>query len=516
MSNVSFSLETVAIAAMVLQMLHIFQLEGYRPEQYVSWIKKNLSRIYLQRPFYVAMVVSLIVCFNPLPNINAAVAVFAALFGWVISVKETNGAKVKKKLSFTPRMKRLCAAAALLCIGIAFLAIFVTPYVLIVAALLFPLITLGAGWLMRPIENAVNQKYLNQAKKKLDAQPSLIKIGITGSFGKTSTKFILASMLEQKYSVLATPSSFNTPMGLTKVINNDLKPSHEVFIAEMGARHVGDIRELVDLVHPQYGIITSVGKQHLETFHTLENIVNTKYELIEGLPADGCAFFANDNGLVSAMYDRTEKKRFLSGFDKKCDVYADDLEVGATGSFFTLHAQGTAMKMHTALLGKHNISNILVCAAAALHLGVSLEQIASALKKLKPIDHRLALMPGANGMIIIDDTFNSNPMGTKAALEVLKSFQGRKVVLTPGMVELGEAEQELNREFGRQMAECADAVILVGEKRTEPILAGLREKNFDENKIAVAPTLDEAVKLIGNYAGSGDVVLFENDLPDNY
>jgi UDP-N-acetylmuramoyl-tripeptide--D-alanyl-D-alanine ligase len=348
----------------------------------------------------------------------------------------------------------------------------------------------------------------------LKDQPGLIRIGITGSYGKTSTKFLLATLLSEKYRVLATPASFNTPMGVTRIIREQLKPEHQVFIAEMGARHVGDIREMCQLVHPTIGLLTSVGPQHLETFGTVDRVAQTKYELMEALPDDGAAFFARDGGVCERLYARCPlPDKHLAGEHLR----AENVEVGPWGSRFALvDDQGRRVDCQTKLLGAHNIDNLLLCAEVALHLGLDLQQLSAGIAKLAPVEHRLQLLDTGNGVTVIDDAFNSNPAGAKAALDVLRSFPKRRIVITPGMVELGPRQAELNESFGRQMADSADIALLIGKRRTEPIVQGLAKGGFDAANLHVVANLEESTALLGTLVRPGDTVLYENDLPENY
>jgi UDP-N-acetylmuramoyl-tripeptide--D-alanyl-D-alanine ligase len=502
-------------------MLHIFQLEGYVLRQARGWIKKNSARFFSWEYFaligaaafyFILQIVSATMMWIV---ISAVISAFCAAAVWAAGLDKTLGKDVKKKLAFTKRMQRLIAMTLLVWVFLLLLAMLETMTIPLLV-LLAPALPLIAGWIMQPVERGINQRFFNDAKARLKKRDDLIKIGITGSYGKTSTKFILAAILSQKYNVLASPSSFNTPMGLTRVIREQLKDEHQVFIAEMGARHVGDIEELCGLVEPKYGMITSVGKQHLETFFTLENIINTKYELIAALPRDGIAFFADDGGIVRGMWERANIEKIISGFADDCFVTARDISVSERGSSFTLCFGEECAQVNTKLLGRHNISNILLCCAVALKLGVSLSQIKNALAKLEPVEHRLQLIKGAGGLTIIDDAFNSNPAGAKAALDVIKEFSGRRVIITPGMVELGDEEAELNRQFGRQMAKSVDTAVLLGRKRCAPIRQGLLDEGFPEESILMVDSLNEAMGQIHKYAGAGDVLLFENDLPDNY
>jgi UDP-N-acetylmuramoyl-tripeptide--D-alanyl-D-alanine ligase len=378
----------------------------------------------------------------------------------------------------------------------------------------------AALWLMWPIENIINERYKSLAAAKLAGRPDLIRIGITGSYGKTSTKFILDAILSEKYDVLASPSSINTPMGLTILIREQLEQHHQVFIAEMGARRAGEIRELAELVKPRYGVITSIGPQHLETFGSLENIAKTKFELIEELPGDGVGFFGADDGETDALYERAACEKYRAGIGGGfLYMRAEDIEAGEFGSRFTLcDNEGNRAACVTKLLGRHNIANIVLCGAVAARLGMTMEQIARGVKRVRPIEHRLMLMRGENGeSLVIDDAFNSNPAGAKAALDVLSQFKSRRrLIVTPGMVELGEKQNDLNYIFGAQIAACCDIAVLVGSSCSRAIARGAVDSGMNIESIHFVPSLKDAAALLQKIGIKNDIILFENDLPDNY
>jgi UDP-N-acetylmuramoyl-tripeptide--D-alanyl-D-alanine ligase len=285
----------------------------------------------------------------------------------------------------------------------------------------------------------------------------------------------------------------------------------------MGARHVGDIREMCRLVHPQLGILTSVGPQHLDTFHTQERITKTKYELIDAIPENGECFFADDDGIVLDLWRKTGKNKTLTGMNSdRDDVWADNLRVSAEGSEFDLCFRDGQFHCKTELLGELNIRNIILCAGVCRKLGMTGPEIVHGIRKLKPVEHRLELKHNPGGLHILDDAFNSNIRGAEQAFRVLRDFPGRHIVVTPGMVELGSRETELNREFGAMMADCCDDAILGGRKRSESIRSGLIEARFAEQHIHVAENLDKAISMMNTLVTPGDSVLFENDLPDNY
>lgn len=375
----------------------------------------------------------------------------------------------------------------------------------------------------RPREEKINMGFYIAAQEKIrkfKRENNLKVLGITGSFGKTSVKFISNTILGESLRVKNTPSSFNTPMGLSKIINNELEEDREVFIAELGAKVPGEIKEVSDLVMPDIGIITAIGPTHMHLFKTIENIQKTKYELIEALPKDGVAIFNYDNKYVKPLADKTEIKTVRYGINDTdlLDIYAKDISVDENGSSFTLVVKDMGeVRCETSLLGVHNISNLLAAISAAVVLGMDLESIKRGVAKVEPVEHRLNIVDSGSGVIVIDDAFNSNPVGFRAALDVLNEFKNkRKIIVTPGMVELGDMEEEENHKIGREISKVCDFVILVGIKRTEPIYRGLLESNFKEENIYRVSSLDEATKVLGNISRKGDVVLFENDLPDNY
>lgn len=517
---------TLAALFSARRLTHIFQLESYQFRGYFKSVARQWKRTILP---YAAVgaamgVAGAAVCGTTaggmrLPLIGGGLAVIAAALLMLRLRRTDAGRKEKKRFALTARMKRLYACLGAVLLGAQAALLFaaglpVGAYGALLA--LLPLLVAAAAVVALPIEKCIFLLYFHDAERKLLQNERLIRIGITGSYGKTSTKFILAEILSQKYHVLATPASFNTPMGVTRIIRERLQPAHQVFIGEMGARHVGEIRELCRLVHPTIGLLTAIGPQHLDTFKTIERIRDTKYELIDALPADGLAVFQADGALVSQCWQKTNKPKLLVG-EVGSDAWAKDVQVGSYGSRFTLCLPGWAgIPCETRLLGEHNIRNILMATAVAKHLGLSREQIARGVAALKPVEHRLQLLQSAGGVTVIDDAFNTNPTSSKRALDVLRGFSGRRVIVTPGMVELGAEEARFNEEFGRYMAGCVDVAVLVGRKHTAPIAQGLRAAGFAPENIHVVSSLDEASALNRTLLRAGDVVMYENDLPDHY
>ncbi len=376
---------------------------------------------------------------------------------------------------------------------------------------------LVANWLNKPMENSIRLGFINDARRIIKNSQSLDVVGVTGSYGKTSTKHALNAILSEQFNTLMTPESYNTPMGITITIRNYLKPIHSKFIAEMGAYKVGEINELCNIAYPKYGILTSVGPQHLETFKTIDHVKQTKFELIELLPADGIGFINIDDENIRDYYENKFKgvcTVYTYGINQKADYRAKDIVVSEKGTTFNVvFRDGSVHEFQTKLLGLHNIYNTVASIALGNELGIPVEKMKIAVRKMKPVTHRLELRRNGN-FTIIDDAFNSNPVGSKMALEVLGQMSGKRIVLTPGMVDLGSAQYELNKAFGTYMKDTCDYVILVGKKQTEPIQEGLAEVGFPKENITVAENLTEAFKVMYEVVEPGAFVLIENDLPE--
>jgi len=355
------------------------------------------------------------------------------------------------------------------------------------------------------------------AYKKIRSFTNLEVVGITGSYGKTSSKNILNTILNERFNSVTTPKNFNTQYGLMITINNYLNKFNEIFIAEMGAFTTGRIKKLCDFVNPKYGILTKIGTSHLETFGSQENIQKTKFELIESLPSDGIGVLNKDDELqVNYKLKNDCKIIWIAINDKTADFYADNIKMTKDGMVFDcfIKKENKSYVFETKLLGNANIYNILSAIALGYELGMNIRELQLGTKKIKTIEHRLELKKYTNNITLIDDAYNSNPVGSKMALDVLNVMDGKKIIVTPGMIELGEDEYKLNKEFGCQIAKVCDEVILVGKKQTKPIQEGLKEAKYDFNKVTIINDVKEAFLIINNYYDEKIYVLLENDLPD--
>lgn len=421
-----------------------------------------------------------------------------------------------KKIKFvmTPRMWRLFITATLIFVVLCIFRL----YVLMALALIFTDYTmLLANAINVPINNAVSNWYIRDAKRILAAHKDLVIIGVTGSYGKTSTKNYLYRMLSEKYNTLITPGNFNTTMGVVRTVRECLKPYHQVFIVEMGAKQPGDIKEICDLVHPVIGVVTSVGQMHLETFKTVENIQETKFELIRSLPSDGLGIINMDSEGIASYTDIPDNCR-IARYGIKAeglDYKAENISCSASGTDFDVNGE----HIHTSLVGACNILNILAAMAVATKLGVSAEKQRIAASKLQQVEHRLSVS-FKGGMTILDDAYNSNPEGARMALDVLKNLslpQGAKrIVVTPGFVELGSRQESEDRLLGEEIGGVADILIIVNRYNRDALFSGARSGGMPEERIICADTLTDAVQQLSGLVSPGDAVLYENDLPDTF
>ncbi len=377
------------------------------------------------------------------------------------------------------------------------------------------LIAALVNFLNQPIEKCVYFYYKNKALTKIKSINDLKIIGITGSYGKTSSKNILHAVLSSDFNSYPSPKSYNTPYGLMNAINNGLDKFDNVFIAEMGATKVKDIKELCNFIHPKYGILTTIGVAHLETFKTEQNIINEKFELIESLPGNGIGILNKDDPKQVSYQLKNNCKIVWIGIDQDANVRASDIELSNKGTKFkiTFKDKNETYEFFTPLLGKHNIYNILAAIALGYELGVKIDKLINAVKILTPTEHRLELKKYGD-VNIIDDAFNSNPTGSKMALEVLDLMTGKKIIVTPGMIELGDKEYDYNKAFGTYIADVCDEVILIGAKQTKPIYDGLKEKKYPEKHIHILNDVKDAFRLVNKLKTKDTYVLLENDLPD--
>ena len=508
--------------------LHMLQQNLYNENnRYIKWLSKNIKYVFVSLDLLAMLL--FVFAYISTNKIASDILIILSLILYILEMLRLmalyKSEKVKKPLVITKRVKRLIITTGILFVMPMVIYIFNYEHgeLLLLISSIMTYFSYIIVWIAKiintPVEKFVYHYYESKAHNKLKEMSKLKVIGITGSYGKTSSKNILNDILNMKYISRATPKNLNTEYGLMITINNYLDKFDEVFIAEMGAYKRGEIKKLCNMVHPKYGILTTIGLAHLETFGSPENIIKTKFELIESLPSDGVAVLNGDDPKQLSYTIKSKCKKIWIGIDNHdVDIYACDIHYSYKGSTFNVVFKDDENKypFETKLLGNHNIYNILAGIALGKEFGMKMNELQKGVSKVKPIESRLELR-NYGYMYQINDAYNSNPIGAKMALDVLDLMPGIKVVVTPGMTELGEKEQELNNIFGTQISKVADYVILVGEKRTKPIFKGMVESGFDKDKIYVVNSVYDAYTLLQKMESKKEIyALFENDLPDIY
>jgi len=525
--------------------LHIFQQKGYKFNEFRNWLIEHWNQrvITPEHVLFLVIIAGMLWLLSTTITGSSAIVILS-MFGifWFGRFSYYKGERKKKPLVFTARIIRLTIPYMLFCsfipLSLTYIAytgnIPFTPYGFDLSGFLTAdIYILSIGWMLgnatvpfwifiagaitQPIENRIHRHFIKQAKGKLSRMPELKVIAITGSYGKTSTKFMIRDLLKERMNVCATPGSYNTPMGICKVINNDLEATHQVLILEMGARYEGNIDELCDIAEPDIAVITNVGIAHLETFGSQDAIARTKSTLVRRLKPGGTAVLNVDDERVAQMAGlRDDIEIIRTGIDNG-EIRASDIRYNHEGTRFSVSRNGIDEDFSTKLLGAHNVQNMLLAIGVADIFGIRLKTMALAVSGIEPVEHRLELKKEGD-LYVIDDAFNSNPVGAKNAVEILSRFEsGRRIIITPGMIELGELEEKMNYQFGQAIGEAElDLVVLVGSNRTEAIRKGIASTGYPDEKVRIAGSLFKANDIMKEFARSGDVILYENDLPDTF
>ncbi len=472
----------ISIIFLSLREFHMLQLNGYKTPEHTWWMKKNYKRYIFPLSLFVMQFASFWTDFS-IPMVTAF-----SLFNISIAIANKPGKKFKKPFVYTARVKRMLTTFFILIAIIFGIAVIIgcqkckceqwkkelltnpLSYILTSPALyLTPILVPLANIIKKPLEKDKQDWFINEANRILSEKADLHKVGITGSYGKTSMKFYLSELLASQYETLKTPESFNTPMGVTITVRRDLKPTHEYFVCEMGARRVHEIKELCDIANPHDAIITSVGPQHLETFGSIENVLNTKFELADSVSALGKIYLNGDNELIRSKLEEYPTA-ITYGLNENNDWSASDITVSDRGTEFTVTSpDGKSCRYTTKLLGEHSVLNLVGAIAYAVDTGIPMEKLVLPVKRISAVPHRLQLLDKGNGVTFIDDAYNSNPSGCRAALNVLALFDACRILVTPGMVELGAKQEELNYEFGQEASKDCDYIVVVGKNQTVPI-----------------------------------------------
>jgi len=500
--------------------LHIFQQEEYQPVRFVRWLFRTRS-LDIRVSIVILVAGALEFAIRLAPDIGA-LFVIAALLGIAIYEKKLR-ASTKKRLVMTARARRIYSVAffclALIGLLYAFTGLPLLAWLIPVHVVPFalPLATL----LLSPQEKSVQKKFWNEAHAKLKALSPTV-IGITGSYGKTSTKHLLGHILELQAPTLITPGSVNTPMGVSRVIREQLGAHHRFFVCEMGAYGPGSIARLCRLAPPDVAVITAIGMAHYERFKTLDTVAAAKFELPAAAAERNGDIILSDSVLkfqIARDFRAQHAANTVAvGFDSQSEFRIVNAAQTADGIMAQVMWNDQLYTLRAPIFGEHHIGNMALAFATACRAGIAPEDAILALNSAPQISHRLEVKEGPAGSRLIDDAYNSNPVGFASALNLLNALRtdgGRRILVTPGMVELGTAHDEQHREVGVLARSTVDVLLPVLPERIPSFIAAYQMNNPTGTVIPCADFAAAQIWMNQN-AKPNDVVLLENDLPDLY
>ncbi len=515
------------LSVATLSNLGVMQQCGYKNKSYWRWLRRK-DNLFFNRLSVLALMLALAttvvsLCFSFLDDAWPLVLA-AATYGLlcVLFIAASKKYALKVKTNYTGRAVRLFVLSTILNVAIAVVGFWglkllaewngselyglIAYAPLAILPILTPSALMAANAVASVFENGRNRKFVKRAGQVLN-ETQIIRVGVVGSYGKTSVKNILKTLLEEKYAVVETPMSYNTPMGLAKTVFSPEFAGKEILIAEMGARKQGDISELCALVKPDYAIFTGVCEQHIATFESMDGVWAEKSEILK-------------QTAKKVVCGKSLQEKISQGdFEQEKIAYAMDAEeiaLGATKTACTFTIDGEKVQAEFPLLGAAAVENVALAVTLAKELGLTAEEIARGLSKLQTVPHRLALTE-QKGVYILDDGYNCNPIGAKAALAALCRFEGGKCLVTPGIIECGVLEEKINETLGAEIAKAnLDKVILVGDTLVGAVKNGYLNAGGEKEKLAVVKTLDLAQAKLAEWLKTGDCVLFMNDLPDVY
>jgi UDP-N-acetylmuramoyl-tripeptide--D-alanyl-D-alanine ligase len=504
----------------ILFWLYLWQLKEYHIGRFIDHFRTEKGkRIFLNKIFLLKIVLLLLFVFVlPLQWMAFWLILFLYFLEFLKFLYDFSKKQILKPI-FTPKIVYLFSFSFLFTLFYLF-AFFQNKEFLIFWLLVFdilsPAIFSGIVLIFQPATFLLRNFVIQKAKKKRERFKDLLVIGICGSYGKTSTKEFLATILEEKFpgKILKTKEHQNSEIGISKCILEDLKESHKIFIVEMGAYNKGGIKLLCDIVKPKIGIITGVNEQHLATFGSMENLISAEggKELIESLPEDGLVIFNGENEILRKIYQETKVKKKIVGISKKeFDLWAGNIKVKREVLFFQVFAKdGEIADFNLNLIGAQNIQNLLLAICCAKELGMSLEEVSKAAKKIRQEQSGVRLIKTKDDLNVIDATYSANPDSVISHLEYLKVWPGKKVIVMPCLIELSSASKEIHKKIGKKIYEVCDLAIIVTKDRFKEIKEGAKEKAiFLENPKGI-------YEKIKQFKGENDIILFEGRLPKEF
>ena len=436
------------------------------------------------------------------------------------------GTKRRQELKYTKKIRVIFYISLFLyaidIIASAVIMFFITK-LLTVATITFILATLIFSYLffiylaivtliISPLDKIFKQSIIKKAKKRLQQIPNLKIIGITGSYGKTTTKDLLFDTLSQKYKTVKTEGNLNTPLGVAQVIKNKIEDDTEVFIVEMGAFEKGDIKELCSLATPDISILTGINESHLERFGSIENTIEAKFEIVKYAKENATVILNTLDDNIKENFSRYAENKNVKTLE---NIKTESKEFSEDGSGQIIEVEDLEIK--TKFIASYIKNTISLIYLTAKELDLTNEEIKESIEKAEPPKHRMNPTLHPNDVLVIDDSYNGNPEGVKEAIQTLSKFKSRrKVYITPGLVEMGDKSEEIHKKIGQHLSSVADLVILIENSSSKIIKESLLDNNFKEENIKTYSSMTDLEEDLISTLRPNDVAIFQNDWPDNY
>lgn len=505
----------------ILYCFYFWQLKEYRFDRIKGDFKRSL-KIFVPKVsllLFLVLLLSLLIKSDPQAPYSwedLVVVVFYVITGYSLVRLFQQKWRLPK---LTKKMYVLLLISVSLIDGLAI--IFSNYFILFIvfAEILIPFATFSVVQLFQVPTRFGKKLIYKKAENKISQMRDLNVIGISGSYGKSSTKEFLYTILSQKYYVLKTSGNINSEIGVAQTIISDLHKDHKIFIVEMGAYRKGEISLMCKIAKPKIGIVTGVNEQHLALFGTMENLLSAEggQELADALPENGLLILNGENKYCLALHRKTDKNNQIYALCKKeldADIWTEDMAVHKDGiSFVAVIKSGEMAHFYTKVLGAQNIENLLAAILVAKHLGMSLADIAKACEKIEQNQAGMVLEEGKHGINIINSSYSANPDGVIADLEYLNTYQDKKVLVMPCLIELGKKSAEIHERIGHKIAQVCNVAIITTKDNFAELKKGAMAAGMNEKDIILCNKPDDIYSIITLFCKAGDAVLLEGRVP---
>ncbi|MFH0987589.1 MAG: UDP-N-acetylmuramoyl-tripeptide--D-alanyl-D-alanine ligase [Patescibacteria group bacterium] len=510
--------------------LYFWQLKEYRVDRFLDGIKESRSIIFPRISFWSLILIVALYLSLSLATAHYIILLVGFFLYFILGFRAFYFVFKKEwnLPAFTSKMiiLSLFFGGAILFLGIGnfvyFFRFLTSPFnylfYLFLFEILFPLFVSIGIMLFQIPTHFIKRNIIKNAKRKREKFKSLIVIGITGSYGKTSTKEFLFEILSQKYKVSKTPANQNSEIGVAQTVLEELREDHQIFICEMGAYKRGEIKAICDIVHPQIGILTGISGQHISLFKSFKNIINTKYELIASLPKDGTAIFNGEDEECRNLAQRTTVKKYIyytfsklvTEIEAHNNIWAEEIHETPDFIEFKTRTSKGEERIRLNLLGKYNVENFLGAVTCAIHLGIPLSSIRENALKIRPSETSIRKKVGENQTVILDDSYSQNPDGVFAAIDHVNIYKGgKKIIVMPCLIELGKSAPSIHKSIGRAIGKVFDLAIITTPFYFEEIKIGAMESRMPKSKILFSNNPSDIKGKLKPYFSIGNVILIE-------